>query len=424
LGELLTIATIAAFILGFGLISQRIQTTVITPPMVFVVFGMLVSPQLLGLVGLHVGHDFIDILAEFTLVLVLFTDASRIDLKLLRKRHDIPLRLLAIGLPLTMVAGTLVGALLFDFVTIWEAAVLAVILAPTDAALGQAVVSSRQVPVRIRQALNVESGLNDGIALPFLFFFISLASAVEETRYEYWLQFAAMQIILGPIVGVAIGYIGGLLVSRAEEREWMAETFQKLASLGLALLAFSVAELVGGNGFIAAFVAGLTLGNLFPRVCGRLYDFAEAEGQLLTLLAFLLFGAIMVWPAIGAINLWIVIYAILSLTVVRLIPVAISLIGLRLQWDTILFLGWFGPRGIASIIYGLIILEEGTLRGRHNAFTVMVITVLFSVFAHGLTAVPAVNAYGARTEAMADEPDTPEMIDVPEMPVRLRWTAD
>ena len=419
--EHLLIVVVATFILGFGLISGRLQKTVITPPMMFVLFGLLIGPTLFGVMDAEIENDVINFIAEITLIVILFTDASRIDLKLLRREHDIPIRLLAIGLPLTMVAGALVGALLFDALTFWEAVVLAIILAPTDAALGQAVVSSPQVPVRIRQALNVESGLNDGIALPVLLFFISLAGSAENIGQGYWLQFAAAQIILGPIVGVAVAYAGGWLVAWAEAREWDDEAFQKLVALGLALLAFALAELIGGNGFIAAFCAGVTLGNLFSHVCSRLYEFIEAEGQLLTLVTFMIYGGVMVTPALEQLSWQILLYAILSLTVIRLIPVALSLSGMGLQLKTVLFLGWFGPRGIASIIYGLIILEEITLRGREPIFNVMVVTVLLSVFAHGLTAVPAANAYGAHAESMRDEPEIPEMKPVSEMPARVRY---
>jgi NhaP-type Na+/H+ or K+/H+ antiporter len=419
--ETIIFAVVAAFILGFGLISGRIQKTVITAPMVFVVFGLLLGQRGLGLIHLDVEDEFVGTLAELTLILVLFTDASRIDLKLLRRDHNLPIRLLAIGLPLTMVAGALVGALIFEALTFWEAVVLAIILAPTDAALGQAVVSSPRVPVRIRQALNVESGLNDGIALPILLFFLSLAGAAEQVvSAGYWIRFAALQIILGPIIGVAVGYFGGLLVDWSERKAWMSPPFQRLAALGLALLAFALAELVGGNGFIAAFCAGMTLGNMFTSVCRRLHEFVEAEGQLLTLLTFMLFGAIMVPPALDHYNWQIVLYAALSLTVVRMVPVAISLLGLRLQPQTFAFLGWFGPRGIASILYCLLVLEEAQLNGRDLMFAVIMVTVLISVFAHGLTAVPAAKWYGAHADAMKDEPDMPELVPVAEMPVRVR----
>jgi NhaP-type Na+/H+ or K+/H+ antiporter len=418
--ETLLIALIAAFILGFGAVSRRIQTTVITAPMVFVVFGLLISEPILGLVHGELETEFVSIIAELTLVIILFTDASRIDLKRLRLQHNIPIRLLGIGLPLTMLAGTLVAMAMFDVPNIWTAAIIAIILAPTDAALGQAVVSSPKVPVRIRQALNIESGLNDGIALPFLLFFVTLAGAAEGPDPAYWLRFGAGQIILGPIVGLGVGFIGGKLVTWSEDKAWMADAFQKLAAIGISLLAFGLAELIGGNGFLAAFCAGMILGNFFPRACRRLYEFAEAEGQLLTLATFTIYGALMVFPAFEHITFAIVLYAVLSLTIIRMIPVAISLVGLKLQTRTITFLGWFGPRGIASIIYGFIILEEEGLQGQDIIFTIMVITVFFSVFAHGLTAVPAAKRYGAHAESMEDE-DMPEMMPVDEMPVRLSY---
>jgi NhaP-type Na+/H+ or K+/H+ antiporter len=419
--ELLTLAVVAAFILGFGVISKRIQTTVITPPMVFVLFGLLLSASALGLIHLDVESKLVTLVAELTLVLVLFTDAARIDLKILRRDHSIPIRLLALGLPLTMLLGSILGALIFvDVLTFWEAVVLAIVLAPTDAALGQAVVSNPKVPVRIRQALNVESGLNDGIGLPILLFFLSLAAAAEGTAGAgYWLRFTALQLILGPVVGIGVGYLGGRLVAWAQRHDWMAETFQRLMALGLSVLAFALAELIGGNGFIAAFCAGLALGNAFPGVCGRLYEFAEAEGQLLTLFTFMLYGALMVVPAFSTLSWQVVVYALLSLTIIRMLPVAISLIGLRLQVQTLLFLGWFGPRGIASILYCLLVLEQADLAGREVMFSTIMITVFLSVFAHGLTALPASNRYGAHAETMKDEPDVPELMPVEEMPLRL-----
>ncbi|MHC4433281.1 MAG: cation:proton antiporter domain-containing protein, partial [Planctomycetota bacterium] len=215
-------AVIALFILTFGLVSGRIQKTIISPPMVFVLFGLLVSNRVLGLVEVGAENAFIQTLAELTLVLVLFTDASRIDLRLLRREHDLPIRLLSIGMPLTIISGALLAALIFHVLTFWEAFVLGVILAPTDAALGQAVVSLPKVPVRIRQALNVESGLNDGMTLPFLLLFLSLAGAAEQTQPAgYWVRFAVMQLLLGPLVGIVVGYFGGKLVARGTRSGWI-----------------------------------------------------------------------------------------------------------------------------------------------------------------------------------------------------------
>jgi NhaP-type Na+/H+ or K+/H+ antiporter len=421
----LGLAALALFILVFGLVSKRIQTTPFTAPMAFVLFGLLVGHDGLDLLEGSWEAPAVRLLAELTLALVLFTDAARIDLTRLRHEHNIPVRLLAVGLPLTILAGLAAGLVLLGELSVWEALVLAVVLAPTDAALGQAVVSSPRVPVRIRQALNVESGLNDGIALPILLFAVSLATAAAHaTDAAHWVRFAALQVGLGPLIGIAVGFLGGRAIAGARRREWMSGSFERLAALGLALLAWAGAELAGGNGFIAAFAAGLTLGNTARPVCACLYEFAEAEGQLLTLLSFVVFGAVMVGPALDVLTPSVILYVVASLTVVRMVPVALSLLGLRLMPETTAFLGWFGPRGIASILYGLLILESADLPHRDLLYGVTMLTVLASVFVHGATAWPGVRWYGRWADQMRDEPEAmPELVPVSEMPVRLRHEA-
>ncbi len=400
--ENLTFAVVALFILAFGAISGKISKTMITPPILFVAFGYLVGSGGLALVEVGAEHPLIHLIAEMTLVLVLFTDASQIDLVRLVKEHKIPLRLLAIGLPLTMVCGALAAIGVFPNLSIWEALVLAIILAPTDAALGQAVVSSELVPLKIRQALNVESGLNDGIALPILLFFTCLATAKTGGHEDQnWLLLATAQVTLGPLVGLMTGYLGGKLVLWGKRSQWMNESFQDLSSLGLALFAFAAAEVIGGNGYLAAFCAGLVLGNTAKGICHCLYEFAEAEGQLLTLITFLFFGAVMLPGALHHLSWQMVVYALLSLTVVRLLPVLLSQLGLGLPPSTLLFVGWFGPRGIASILYGLLVLEEIGLGNREELFTITVITVLFSVFLHGFSAWPGVKWLAAKSGQQA-----------------------
>lgn len=419
--EALGFFLIAVGILGFGVVSGRAERGIFTPPMVFTAYGFLIGPSVLGLESFTIETPWIHGLAELTLVLVLFTDAARIDVGVLRREHDIPLRLLSLGLPLTIVLGTVFAVGLFGAsLEFWEAAALAVMLAPTDAALGQAVVSSRVVPVRIRQALNVESGLNDGIVLPVLLLALSFAGMTEAGgSVGYWGRFVALQLTLGPLVGVGVGYVGGRLVERAGRTGWMTHAFQDLSALGLALMAFALAELVGGNGFIAAFVAGLTVGNCCQSICTCLYEFAEAEGQLLTLLVFLIFGLVMVPLALEHMSWRLAAYAVLSLTVIRMVPVALSVIGLRLRAATTLFLGWFGPRGIASILFALLVIEEFDLTGERIVLAAAVVTVLFSVFLHGLSAFPASQWYHAhlvpRTTAHEHRPVT-------ELPVRLPFS--
>jgi len=413
--------TVVAFgILAFGLVSARAERSMITPPMAFVFFGYLVSQEALGLIRFSFDGELVRLVAELALILILFTDASRIDLRLLWKEHHLPVRLLAIGLPLTVVAGATVAVVLFETFSIWEAILLAIVLAPTDAALGQAVISSPRVPVRIRQALNVESGLNDGIALPFLLIFLSAATAsaslVEDATY--WLVFTANQIVLGPVVGIAVGYLGAKLLQSANRAGWINEVFLKLSAVGLALFAFGAAELLHGNGFIAAFAAGLMMGNVARDICPKLYQFGEVEGQLLALLTFMIFGGLMVPEWLGSVTWTTVIYALLSLTLIRALPVAVSLVGLKLQAVTVLFLGWFGPRGIASILYALLILEESTILPTETLLPTVTLTVLFSVFLHGLTAHPGAIAYAAALGSMP-ETELPEHEEIVEMPLRL-----
>ncbi|MBZ0113210.1 MAG: cation:proton antiporter [Thermoanaerobaculia bacterium] len=414
--------TIAIAILGFGLVSRRLEDSFVTPPIAFVALGLAATG--LGFVDFHIDESSLDLLAELTLVIILFADASRIQLQRLKEGHDLPVRLLLIGLPLTILLGALVATSVFPELTLWEAALLAAVLAPTDAALGQAVVSSPLVPIRIRQALNVESGLNDGIALPVILLFLSAcASAVPGLGgTAYWLRFALLQVTLGPLIGISVGWLGGHLVAGARRRGWMNTNFQHLAALGLALLAFAVANLVGGNGFIAAFCAGLALGNTVgDAVRESLNEFAEAEGQLLTLMVFLVFGAYLLPSTLGSELGPSVLYACISLTVIRMIPVSLSLIGTGLHWPTHLFLGWFGPRGVASILFGLLVVNESQLAVRHEIFATVLITVLLSVVLHGTTASIGAGWYARHTEAM-DRDRSPEHQPVADIRTRLRRT--
>ena len=258
-----TFILIACFVFGFGLFSKRLATSPLTPPLAFVLFGMLFGAAGAGWLHLDVGQGVMHVLAELTLILVLFGDASRIDWFSLRKELGLPVRLLGIGMPLTIALGTILGKWLFPELSWLEAAVLGAVLAPTDAALGQAVVSNPAVPVRVRQALNVESGLNDGIVLPAVLVLATFASMQAEPDAATGLaRFALLQVTMGPLVGLIVAVLGNRLLRWSADRGWLEPTFERLLGLALALLAFACAEQVGGNGFIAAFVAGLTLGHL------------------------------------------------------------------------------------------------------------------------------------------------------------------
>ncbi|MBT8446929.1 MAG: cation:proton antiporter, partial [Gammaproteobacteria bacterium] len=275
--------------------------------------------------------------------------------------------------------------------------------APTDAALGQAVVSNESVPARIRQGLNVESGLNDGIALPLVLLFAALASAMHpETDSGQWLAFGAKQVLLGPVAGVAVGYAGAKLVALCFRTGWMSETAEGMIALGMAFGAFALAEAIHGNGFIAAFVCGLTFGNTLQKKCQFLWEFAESEGLILILLTFTAFGAAMIPQAAANITLQHVLVAVLALTLLRMLPVHIALLGTGIKPVTSAFLGWFGPRGLASILFALLILEEAEVAGETTVFTVVIVTVALSVVAHGVTAGPAARWYGAMAATMGE----------------------
>ncbi|MEM9386083.1 MAG: cation:proton antiporter [Pseudomonadota bacterium] len=381
-----------------GLISRRIEGTSVTGPMLFTVLGFAIGPTALALIDMPVTHGAIHLLAEVTLILVLFSDAASISLRELRKSLTLPLRLLLIGMPLTILFGTVAAHLILPLQWL-EAALLAAILAPTDAALGQAVVSDE----RVRQALSVESGLNDGVALPLVLIFAGLASAMHghstpaEQAHASFALFTAKQIALGPLAGVLVGAAGGWLVSASHRHRWMSETAEGMIALGLAFGAFALAEVIGGNGFIAAFVAGICFGNFLHFRCRFLYEFAEGEGQILTLLTFGAFGSTMLAEAAGALSAGVLLMAVVALTAARILPVAIATLGARLSPLTVLFLGWFGPRGLASVLFVLLILEEMALPGAPIIYATVISTVALSIFAHGISAGPAARAYGHGT---------------------------
>jgi len=416
---MVTLAVLGGVLFCFALCSRKAEGTVVTAPMVFVSAGLVA-----GWTGLldfgdaahaEASREVILAAAEIALVLLLFTDAARIHPRALRG-NTLPLRLLCIGLPLTIALGTVVAVALLSDLEFWECAIVAAVLAPTDAALGQAVVSNPALPLRIRQGLNVESGLNDGGSVPFLTLFIALAAA-EEGLGGGWVRFAVEQIGYGTLIGAAAGVAGGVALSRASARGWTVPLFEKLAFVSLAVITFVVADEVGGNGFIAAFVGGSAAGMAAGPVTARVLDFAEGDGEFLNLAIFFIFG-IFASHALGDADWQIVAYALLSLTLIRMLPVAISLIGLGLRPATIGFLGWFGPRGLASIILALVVVEDApALQGIDQIFVVMTVTVLLSVFAHGITAAPLSRRY-ARTAAGGDHPEHEPVADI-----RTRWSG-
>jgi NhaP-type Na+/H+ or K+/H+ antiporter len=381
----------------YGLASRRIERTVITAPIVFTVAGMLMFPALAGILKAGGTPDILLHVAELGLVLLLFTDASRTDLKVLRHMRNLPGRLLSTGMLLTILLGAIIGKFIFPQLSIWECGILSAILAPTDAGLGQVVVTSPRVPMRIRHALNVEAGLNDGLSVPFLLLFAGLSVAhLHGPRH-----FVAGQFGLGVLVGLAIGLPGGWLLDLAYRTKWMTEPFRQIAVVTLPLLCFVISNMTVASMFIASFVAGLAVQIRFQEAGQHSVEFAEEWGQIVNLSVFFLFGMVVVrdWSLLTVAS-WA--YAVLSLTVVRMLPVALAMIGTRLSAASVLFLGWFGPRGLSSIVLGLVYLEQQVhMPGEHPLRYAIMATVVLSIFAHGFTAVPGIDLY-ARRVALLD----------------------
>ena len=392
--ESIGLITVALVFLGFGLFSKKLSSAIVTPPMLFVAAGFVLSEQILGVVHFELDHELLKLLLEITLVLVLFSDAARIDLKRLRYQHKIPLRMLLIGMPLTILVGTAFAHSLPLGITFCEAALVAAILTPTDAALGQVVVSSDKVPEPVKLGLNVESGLNDGIALPIILVLATIASALATEDHGQWLSFAVLQLTFGPLSGVIVGFGGAWLIRRANSRNWVSESGEGIIALCIAGLCFVVAETFHGNGFIAAFIGGIVFGNYQKNRCKFLFEFAETEGQIFTLGTFFVFGALLLPVTLANFNIWYWVFAVFSLTVMRIIPIYVALRPMNMNVPTVLFLGWFGPRGLASILFVLLILSDTMLPHPEAVTNIVFIAVLISVYAHGVSAAPLALSYG------------------------------
>lgn len=416
MAELLVIS-LAVF--AYALVSERLSMSPVTAPMVFTTVGLMVGSTGFGWFDLSLRGEALSILVEATLVLVLFTDAIRIDLRALRGESWLPLRLLAIGLPLSLILGTLVALVMFGELTVLEAALLAAVLAPTDAALGQAVVSDRRLPVRLRQGLNVESGLNDGIVLPVVTVLLAVTAAeADPGGLGEWGDFVARQVGFGVLVGIACGAGGGWLLNRMSIAGRVEGVYRQLATVAVAVGAFAGAGILEGNGFIAAFCAGVAFGGVAREQCRGIQDFTEDEGELLSAVTFVVFGAVMAGPVLGDLSWEVAGYVLASLTLVRILPALIALWGTGTLLETRLFAGWFGPRGLASILFVLVVVEELDTPAAQTILLVVTWTVLVSVYAHGMTARP----WSARlARRLALSPLTaPELAEMPEIPTRRR----
>ena len=394
-----TLALIALFALVYSSVAGAIERTWISGPIIFTCFGLLIGPLGLDLLSWETDGETIRSLAEVTLAMVLFTDAAGADMSVLKRTAGLPVRLLLIGLPLTILLGFGFGVLLIDGLSLFAIALLATMLAPTDAALGKAVVTNKAVPDDIRQGLNVESGLNDGICVPILFVFLALAldRAGDAGPWPLAIKLVVEEIGIGLAVGLILTFAAAKLLKTALHRNWLTATWIQIPVVALALSCFAVAQLLGGSGFIAAFSGGLLFGALAKTERDQFLLAAEGTGDTLALITWIIFGSAVVGQAIGHFSWVILIYAALSLTVIRILPVFLALIGSGVKTEGKLFIGWFGPRGLASIVFAVIVIDSKLPNAELIAMTV-VCTITLSIIVHGITANPLVTAFAASSK--------------------------
>jgi NhaP-type Na+/H+ or K+/H+ antiporter len=413
--DMVLVVAVSASLVVWGLLSARLQRLDISAPMVFVGLGLLCANPL-GLVDVSSRSDALHSLAEITLALLLFSDAARVNLRVLARDAGVPARLLFLGLPLSIALGTLFAGLLFPGVNAFVLAAIAASVAPTDAALGAQVVEDPHVPERIRRILNVESGLNDGIATPFVSFFLATALSELSSHPATSVVGALGDLGFGALIGIVVGAGGGWLLKQATARGWADPSYRGVTVVAFALFAFAGADQLGVNGFIAAFVGGLAFGTIFvPEQRDTVLAFDAGMGSLLSLIVWFMFGAFLV-PALDVVTWQSVVFAVLALTVMRVLPVALSLLRSGLDTSTVAFIGWFGPRGLASVVFALVVSDALTGKDAELALSVISLTVVASVVAHGLSARPFARVYGEHVDRLTR--DAPEHHEVPHLPAR------
>ena len=422
-----TLVVLAGLVLAYAALSRRLDGLLVSAAMFFVTSGFVLGPSGLGWIDLTVGNSTVRLLAEATLTLVLFADAARIELAVLRREFTMPARLLGVGLPLTIVAGVVVALATVAGLSPVEALVLAIVLAPTDAALGQAVVIDRRLPSRIRQSLNVESGLNDGICVPLLLIAIALAEAEEGViGGGAAVTLVIEEIGFGIVGGALAGGLGALVLIVAVRRALSTVAWLQVIPPAAAAMAYGIADSLGGSGFIAAFVGGLVFGSLRRDAGGEATTLTEEIGAILNALTFIVFGAAFLGPVLAGLTPPLALYAVLSLTAIRMVPVAAALLGSGAKAPSVAFIGWFGPRGLASIVFAVIVVEEAALPHAPDIMAAIAATVLLSILAHGLSARPLTERYVRWWSGHAERVAEPmEGKAVPDLAVRWqRFRSD
>ncbi|MGH3642745.1 MAG: cation:proton antiporter [Mycobacterium sp.] len=386
-----TAFVLTVLVLCYAVVSGLVKRWYLAPALIFVLFGIVLGPFVLGVVDIGTDAASFTVVAQLALTVILFNQAAQLDLTVVFRRREVTFRLLVIGIPLALVLGTLTAILVLPVMPLWEAVCLAAIVAPTEVALIDALLEDVRIPDRVRHALSTESGFYDGFALAAMLAALALASEQSDPDANRWSLFLVRTEVVSVVVGVGVGLLGGLVITRSQRREWMSDTWAQLATLAVALVCFQVGERLHGSGFVAAFAGGLAFAFMAKRIgVPTETQVSEAAGQLLELMVFAMFGSYAVvvgWRDAG----WrVVLFAVLALFAVRMVAVSVALIRSDLPARNRLFVGWFGPRGIGTLVLGLLIVNRGEIQQEALITQVVVVTVTLSLVVHSLTAWPGI----------------------------------
>lgn len=384
-------------VLAYAVVSEQVNRRFIAPALIFMLAGMALGPFGFGLLEAGPATEGYTVLAQLALTVILFNQAAKLRLNRIRERSPVSLRLLVIGIPLTVLLSALTAALVLPVLPWWEAVALAAIVAPTEVALIEALLDDTRIPERVRQALSVESGFYDGFALAILLVALGLASQRTDPESTHWIQFIFTTEILSLLAGAAVGLVGGWVVMWSRRRQWMTDTWAQLATLALAFVCFQVGEWMQASGFVAAFTGGLAFSFISRRSDDELpTQVSDATGQLLELMVFAMFGAFAVIDGWRNADWRVVLFAVLALFMVRIVAVLISLVRTSMVMSSRLFIGWFGPRGIGTLVLGLLVINRGEMEHAGLIGTVGVVTVSLSLVLHSLSTAPGIRLLAGR----------------------------
>jgi NhaP-type Na+/H+ or K+/H+ antiporter len=403
-----TAIVLTVLVLCYAVVSGLVKRWYVAPALVFVVCGIMLGPFVFNVIDVGTDAASFTVIAQLALTVILFNQAAQLDLSTVFRRREVTFRLLVIGIPLALVLGTVTALLVLPVMPLWEAVCLSAIVAPTEVALIDALLEDKRIPERIRHALSAESGFYDGFALAAMLAALALASEQSDPDASRWTLFLVRTEVVSVAMGLAIGAIGGLVMARSQKREWMSDTWAQLATLAVALVCFQVGEGLHGSGFVAAFAGGLAFALMAKRAGVPLdIQVSDAAGQLLELMVFAMFGSYAVvvgWRDAG----WrVVVFAVLALFAVRMVAVSVALIRSDLPARNRLFIGWFGPRGIGTLVLGLLVVERGQIEQESLIIQVVVVTVTLSLVLHSLTVWPGIKwltAVPEETEAPSGTP--------------------